>query len=138
MKKFILLPLVIFSLVLLASCEDEFTQPEYKWAWLTHSNFTIDTTNWYLDSAVSYSVTLTNIGQLEAKYIKTQVIAVWGQNDNEAYSPFVNWETINGNDTNQIVIPGGGSMTRTIQSDFNWVDSVNSFHIGYFGKPEQE
>lgn len=136
MKKFILLPLAIFSLVLLISCEDEFTQPDYKWAWLTYSDFSIDTNGWAGDSIVSYSVTLHNIGEAEAKYIKTQVVAVWGQNNTESYSPLNRWETISGNDTIQMVIPGGGSMSRTIETRFNWVDSVNSFHIGYFGKPQ--
>lgn len=122
MKQTLLFTLIVFSVVLIFSCQKDdlvLTPPGY--AYLITDAFSIDTSHWGPgmgpDSLwFNYTLRLKNNGSVEAKFIFTQL--EMKDSVNSRFTRLMRWadlDTIIPPDTfwNYYVIPPGGTMERT-------------------------
>jgi hypothetical protein len=117
MKQTLLLTLIVFSVVLISSCEKEdlvLTPPGY--AYLTTDAFSIDTSTWGPNNIwFTYTLRLRNIGSKEAKFIMTQL--EMKDTSGTRFTRLFRWwniDTVAGDTTWDVIQPGGtGERTFT-------------------------
>ena len=133
MKHLILLPFFLMLFLLLNSCKDDeliYAPPGY--AYLQHSAFSLDTSQWFSTGyRVSYTVTMQNLGTVNANVIRTQLFfkEPTTVEQSTAYLKWVN------SDNSAIQIPPGGSATYTVMDSLSYRDSVLYWNLSYNSNP---
>jgi hypothetical protein len=133
MRQIVLLPFLIVVILLIQSCKDEeLIYAPQGYAYLQHTAFSIDTSQWNTNNKnIYYTVTMQNIGTLNAKVIRTQLI-YQEPTSNELTTRYLKWLNP---DSSNVEIPPGGTVTYTVNDTVTYRDSVLFWKLSYNSNP---